>query len=211
MIIFLKSTPGMSAGLTISNLKVTYIFFVMSFLTLRTAVNEASEVSALAPVILNSLDFHVMKQGGYMLLFSTSESNHMWQICNAMYSTDGEKTFLSFHPQTQLLCYGWMVMINATEWCTALQNGETYLWSPLISLDNNLVWANRLIPHGHIRLTALRRRDLLLSPVGDFTGQRLFWGQFLAPPADQWVQQRSKLIKFRILKGEDYRMKRQRS
>lgn len=82
-----------------------------------------------------------------------------WIICDksygAMHGTGEKMKFLGFHLPMQLLCYGGTVLINAAQWYMATQNGRAYLWSPLISLDNSLIWAKRLISHGHIRPTVL--------------------------------------------------------
>lgn len=86
---------------------------------------------------------------------SIFDMNHMWQICGAMRGTGGEMKFFAFHLQMQLRRHGWAALINAARWCTAPQNGRAYLWSPLISLDNSLTWANGLISDGHIRPTVL--------------------------------------------------------
>lgn len=90
-----------------------------------------------------------------MMCCSIFDMNHMWQIRDGMYGTGGKMKFPGFHLQMQLLRYGWAVLINAARWYTAPQNGRAYLWSPLISLDNSLIWANRLISDGHIRPTVL--------------------------------------------------------
>lgn len=94
-------------------------------------------------------------QGDICRVVSIFDMNHMWQICEAMYGTGGKMKFPCFHLQMQLLCAAWAALINAARWYTAPQNGRAYLWSPLISLDNSLIWANRLISNGHIRPTVL--------------------------------------------------------